>query len=131
MSRERYTTKQSKIVLDAIRKKKSNFSIAELEEELKDQAGSATIYRQIKKLIEDGEVKKQDANDESSYYYVGSCKNDEHFYLLCEECGKLKHEDCECLTDFYQKILGEHNFEINHKNLIIPGKCQKCKEKEK
>lgn len=55
--------------------------------------GTATIYRQMEKLIEEGLVRKYtlDAEESACYEYVGtSCSQAvPHFHCKCEKCGQL------------------------------------------
>ena len=129
MSRVRYNTEQLQIILEAIKTFDGNFTIKQLEEKLGERVGPATIYRQVKKLIAEGRIKKQLIDDETHYCYI-QCENDDHFNLLCKKCGKIQHVECGCLADFSVKISKEHNFLIDSK-LIISGLCEECANEQK
>lgn len=129
MSRERYNTEQLQIILEAIKTFEGNFTIKQLEEKLGERVGPATIYRQVKKLIAEGRIKKQLIDDETHYCYI-QCEHDDHFNLLCKKCGKIQHVECGCLADFSAKISKEHNFLIDSK-LIISGLCEECANEQK
>lgn len=126
MSREKYNTEQSQIVLEGIKDFDGDFTIKQLEEKLQDRVGAATVYRQVKNLITEGKVKKQLINGEAHYIYI-ECEHDGHFNLLCKKCSKITHVECGCLKEFRNKILKDHNFEIDSKQLIISGYCEDCK----
>ena len=129
MSRESYNTEQASLVLSTIKAYEGNFTIKDLEEELEQKVGPATIYRQIKKLCDEGKVKKQLIEGNNYYCYVGDCSEKNHFNLLCKDCGRITHVDCECLKSFCEQIKREHNFEIDNNKLIITGYCDECQEK--
>jgi Fur family ferric uptake transcriptional regulator len=130
MSREKYNTEQSALVLEAIRGFDGNFEIKQIEEVLKDRVGAATIYRQIKKLSDEGKVKKQLIGETNYYCYIGDCDNEKHFNLLCRSCGKMQHTDCDCLENFRKEIAKDHGFEIDNDHLIISGYCKECKNEQ-
>lgn len=125
MSREKYNTEQSQIVLERIKDFEGDFTIKQLEEKLKDHVGAATVYRQVKALIAEGKVKKQLVDGEAHYCFI-ECEHDGHFNLLCKRCNKITHVECCCLEEFSNKILKDHNFEIDSKQLIISGYCKDC-----
>ena len=131
MSRETYNTEQAALVLEAVKEFDGYFEIKQLEEKLKDRVGPATVYRQIKKLCNEGKVKKQLIDESYNYCYLGDCDNEKHFNLSCKKCGKIQHIDCDCLEEFCSDILKNHKFQIDNKNLIINGICEECNETAK
>ena len=128
MSRDKYNTEQATLILNAVKAQGGNFDIKQIEESLKDQVGPATVYRQIKKLCQEGKVKKQLINGIKFYCYVGDCEHEKHFNLLCKNCGKLQHVDCDCLDKFCDKISKNHDFEVDSNQIIITGICKECKD---
>lgn len=76
--------------------------------------GTATIYRQMEKLIEDGLVRKYTLEGEESacYEYVGtSCSQAvPHFHCKCEKCGQLIHLSCDELSSIRKHLLEHHGF---------------------
>ena len=128
MSRGRYNTEQLSQILDVIKSFQGNFEIKQVEEKLINRVGPATIYRQIRKLIEEGKIKKQLIDGVNYYCYVGECENENHFNLLCKSCGKIQHAECNCLDKFCKEIAKEHGFEIDNDHLIIKGYCKECKK---
>lgn len=76
--------------------------------------GTATIYRQMEKLIEEGLVRKYtlDAEESACYEYVGtSCSQAvPHFHCKCEKCGHLIHLSCDELSSIREHLLEHHGF---------------------
>lgn len=128
MSRsESYNTKQKNLILNIIKKQTKEFTIKDIYEELKEEVGLTTIYRFVDKLIEENILTKNISKDNTTYYqYLKECKEENHFYLKCEKCGRMIHIDCDCIRNMSNHILKNHKFKANKENIIINGLCNKC-----
>ncbi len=120
-----YNTKQKEIVLDLIKTKTKEFTVKDLYIELNQEIGLTTIYRLVDKLVEEGTINKND----NYYQYLGHCDCDNHFYLKCNNCGKLIHVDCDCINELMEHISVEHQFIPDKEGIIIHGLCEKCLSK--
>ncbi len=128
--RNNYQTKQKDILLKEIRKKKEEFTIKELHEEL-STIGLTTIYRFIDKLVEDKILVKRIGDNNTTYYqYLEECDKENHFYLKCDKCGEMIHVDCDCIEELSHHISSEHKFKLNKEKIIIGGICKKCMRKD-
>ena len=125
MSRTNYNTNQKEMITKKIKSFNGDWTIKELYEALNSKVGLTTIYRLVDKLIVDGEISK--IND-SSYCYLGNCREVDHFYLKCDTCGKLEHIDCSCIKKLTNHILKEHDFTTNKEHIILNGICSNCQE---
>lgn len=125
--KEIYKTKQKDIILSIIEKKKNEFTIKDIYEEVKDKVGLTTIYRLVDKLVEEKKINKTISSDNITYYqYLEECNHSNHFYLKCDKCGNLIHIDCDCIEELTSHILKEHKFIPNKEHIIINGLCNKC-----
>ena len=123
---KKYKTKQKDLVLKEITKY-NEFTINEIYENLNKEVGLTTIYRKIDDLVKEGKVNKYIGKDNITYYqYLEECKEDNHFYLRCEQCGDMTHVDCDCINELSEHIIGKHNFKLNKDKIIINGLCEKC-----
>ena len=126
-----YNTKQKDIILDVIKKQKSEFTIKDIYEKVKDVSGLTTIYRLVDKLVLEGRLNKYIGKDNTTYYqYLEECNHDNHFFLKCSECGEMEHIDCDCINELSNHIKNEHKFKLNKEHIIISGICDKCINKE-
>jgi Fur family ferric uptake transcriptional regulator len=94
--------------------------------------GRTTIYRQLERLMESGKLRRYTTDGVSGvcYQYVSDGKDCEnHFHLKCEDCGELKHTECDMLGKLERHILKEHAFEINALKTVLYGKCTACSTK--
>ena len=65
--------------------------------------GTATVYRHLEKMVDEGIVNKYIVDEGSSacYEYVSGCdhKASSCYHLKCEKCGKLIHLGCEEISE--------------------------------
>lgn len=95
--------------------------------------GTATIYRQLEKLVSEGKILKYFVDEHSAAcfeYIGGACSPDEqHFHLKCEVCGTLFHLECEELSEIKNHLLADHGFELNPFRTVLYGTCPNCRQK--
>ena len=124
-----YNTKQKDLILDILKKKNKEFTIKDIYDDLEKKVGLTTIYRFIEKLEKDNLVTKEINENNITYYqYLEKCDEDNHFYLKCEKCKRVKHIDCDCINELYYHIKSEHKFKLNKEKIIINGLCSKCQK---
>ncbi len=130
MKREKYNTITKKYILDEIKSIKKDFTAKDIKNKLDNKnisVGLTTIYRELSELESINVIKKYYSDNNTSHYeYLNLCENNNHFYLKCTKCGNKKHVDCDCINDFSNHILKEHNFILNDNNLFITGICNDC-----
>ena len=131
MKRDIYHTKQKDLVFDVIKKKKHEFTVKELYDDVHQEIGLTTIYRLVDKLVNDGRLNKYIGNDNVTYYqYLEECHEENHFYLKCDHCGGLIHVDCDCVMELSLHIVSYHHFRPTKDNFIIHGICDECRKGE-
>lgn len=92
--------------------------------------GTATIYRRLERLVEEGSVRKYilETGESACYEYIGSqnaCAK--HFHCKCEKCGRLIHLDCEELQFIRSHLLEHHGFDWNAGRTVFYGVCADCR----
>ncbi len=131
-----YRTKQSELILSCLKKNSDrHLTIEEISDQLKadnNPVGTATIYRNVEKLVSDGLVRKYstDSTKGACFQFISShgCKN--HFHLKCTKCGKLFHASCPVLDSIGEHILSHHGFEVDNTRTVFYGICKTCKNTE-
>lgn len=131
-----YKTRQKEKILDyLVRNKEKHTNVQEISAFLMAEGtpvGTATIYRQLDKLIDSGTVRRYnfDGKTGACYQYI---ENDsdchEHFHLKCTVCGKLIHLNCERLSGIDRHIFEHHGFQVDPSQTVFYGKCSDCAEK--
>ena len=94
--------------------------------------GTATVYRNLEKLVEEGIVAKYsaDPSDSACFSYIGSgeeCCHHVCFHLKCQKCGRLIHRECDEITSLSEHMLRAHGFELNPVRTVFYGLCEDCR----
>ncbi len=94
--------------------------------------GTATVYRNLEKLVEEGIVAKYsaDPSDSACFSYIGSgeeCCHPVCFHLKCQKCGRLIHLECDEITRLSEHMLRAHGFELNPARTVFYGLCEDCR----
>ena len=128
-----YKTRQRENLLAfLIKNKEKHINVREISSFLEQEGtpmGTATIYRQLEKLMEQGLVRKYvlDGNSGACFQYIESSGNcHEHFHLKCVTCGRLIHIDCSFLSEASSHIFQHHGFTVDSSQTVFYGKCAEC-----
>ncbi len=98
-----------------------------------DQASMnrTTVYRNLDRLCESGELLKFKEPNQDSWYYQYSSKHDDcdkHMHAQCSNCGKIFHLENPFVKNFGDKLLDEYGLDIDTSKTIIFGRCSKCRK---
>ncbi len=93
--------------------------------------GTATVYRQLEKLVSEGRLNKYIVDEGSSACYE-FIPEDDHvckekcYHLKCESCGKLIHMECGEVESLNAHIKEHHGFVVNPRRTVFFGLCEEC-----
>lgn len=128
-----YKTKQQALILDYLSSLKGkHVTVNQISEHFKLQntpIGTATIYRHLEKLVDEGQVKKYlvDGIIGACFQYVDSNETEYiEYHFKCDKCGKLFHQQCRVIDELENHISDTHNFQINASKTIFYGTCTQC-----
>ena len=65
---EVYNTKQKDLILDAVKKQSTDFTVKDIYNYLNESVGLTTIYRFIDKLVNEDRLSKTIGKDNITYY---------------------------------------------------------------
>lgn len=85
-----------------------------------------TVYRNLKVLLEDGQIAELNLNGTVSRY---EDKKDGHYHFRCEQCGRIFDLDEPVNHALDEKIAGQTGFTVTHHQLEFRGLCKDCREK--
>lgn len=88
--------------------------------------GLATVYRNLKILLEQNLIFKVDVGDGTDHFDAGIEIPHDHAY--CRMCGGIF--DIYDIPDTYLNELSADDFSVEAHSLILYGKCKKCKQEE-
>lgn len=132
-----YKTKQGNVVQEYL---KENAGRHVTVEEIRRNArngerpiSTATIYRQLDKLVESGLVARYvtGVGSPACYEYLNPDQQNstpEEFHCKCISCGALLHIQCHELSGIGEHLLKEHHFMMDPKRTVFYGLCQKCQQ---
>lgn len=109
-------------------------SAADIQQELQRQdfpVNVSTIYRNLDKLVKDGEIMKyaSENGERCTYQYAGGTKDcRHHLHLKCTACGMVVHLDCSFMNELGEHILEHHGFVVQCENSMIYGLCSECRD---
>ena len=86
----------------------------------------ATIYKNILMLVDRKVIKEVPIEGKKSKYEI--VKQD-HFHLICTECGDVEDCDYEELSDIVSLSSKRHKFLQEKVELSVYGYCKKCIDK--
>lgn len=129
-----YATASRKKILDFLKSNSDRtVTVTDIDSYLKrndSEVNITTIYRYLDKLAKEGTVIKYVAEKGSQavYQYVGhGHRCEEHLHLKCVKCGMIIHLECAFMDEIAEHIGKEHGFQLQCKNSIIYGLCEKCR----
>ena len=121
-----YKTKQREQILAVVKDKVGAFSAKELHQTLNGKIGLVTIYRFLRKNKASGSLVSFSKNNTTFYQYSDRCEKTDHFYLKCDNCGKLEYVDCKKIRGLNNHIMEKHHFKVLNDFIIINGVCENC-----
>ncbi len=125
-----YNTRQREILINFFNSNHDkSFSAEEIAETLKDMDISVSaVYRNLAELEKDGKIKKiSKSGTRKAYFQFVDCDEcKEHLHITCTKCGKTTHlPDVDSIM-IVQNVLHNTKFNIDKKNTVLYGLCDKC-----
>lgn len=116
-------TAQKAAIVAALQGSDDALSAQELHAQL-ENVGLATVYRNLGKLAEEGEIDEiRRPSGESAYR---ACGHGHHHHLICRECGKVVEVHNCSLEEWGRRIGDEYGFSgVEHQAELV-GTCRDC-----
>ena len=134
-TRIKYKTQQREELLSYLKTVAgSHITAAQVCEYFHEQGkpiGTATVYRHLERMVDEGLVNKYsiDSNSPACFEYIADpslCGCETCFHCKCESCGKLIHLHCEELNALAEHLNREHQFVMDPRRTVFYGLCEKC-----
>lgn len=126
-----YKTRQLEAVLDyMIKHKDTHVTAAQIVEHFvvnEKGIGRTTVFRNLDKLAESGHVRRYvtDGVAGACYQYAEE-ECHAHFHLKCNNCGELRHFECDELIGIQNHLLAGHSLKIDMAKTVFYGICEEC-----
>ena len=128
MKRSQYATKQ-KNEIEAVLKEADGrcLSAGEILERLAEPVSTATVYRHLRRLAEEGKAQAEVSGRHRTVYRFCPPEHcSEHFHLRCLKCGRLVHLDCGLMDELSRHISADHAFRLDCRKTVLYGTCKEC-----
>lgn len=131
-----YQTKQLTQLTEYLKRfEGQHVTAAEICEGLQKQGvsiGTATVYRNLERLVSQGVAAKYTVENTHSacFEYLGEGHRERHtpcVHCKCESCGTLIHLNCHILEDISEHVLSAHGFALNPTRTVFYGVCEACR----
>ena len=131
--REQYNTAQRQAIIDCLSEAGSHMTASAVRTALAEggrKVSSATVYRQLEKLVLEGVVvKSQPIGEKSACFELldkTACVPERCYHMKCLSCGKLIHLNCEEIDSLSAHMLAKHGFRLDMLSTVLFGTCEAC-----
>ena len=93
--------------------------------------GVATIYRQLEKLVAEGQMRKYvvDSGSAACFEYIGARQGHARFiHCKCEKCGKVLHVERSEIEEMARLLEERSGFRMDNVQTVLYGVCGECRE---
>lgn len=119
-------TIQCALVLETVNKLRCHATADEIYEELIKEHPSisrGTVYRNLQRLCENGEVRKCEIPDGADRFdHLVS----DHYHVECVKCGRVCDVDMDYMTGLEKSIKDTHGFTLTGHDIVFKGVCADC-----
>lgn len=84
-----------------------------------------TVYRNLQRLCESGEVQKREIPGGTDRF-DHLCSN--HYHARCVNCGRVFDVDMAYIEQIEKFIQDTHGFEFTGHDIVFKGICSECKQ---
>lgn len=131
-----YKTKNKELLLHYLKETAGrHVTVPEICAYFKSQGqpmGTATVYRQLERMVEEGSVNRYLLEGSSAAYFEyvdqSRCGEQSCYHCKCERCGRLIHLHCQELEELRQHIFAQHGFSLDPIRTVFYGVCDQCRE---
>ena len=89
-----------------------------------------TVYRNLDRLCESGDLLKIKEPNQDAWYYQYSSEHEQcnkHMHAQCSNCGKIFHLDEPFVKAFGDELLEVYGLDIDPAKTVILGECSECR----
>lgn len=83
----------------------------------------ATVYNNLKVLIDEGFVSELKVRNDTTTYY--DFMSHQHLNVICEKCGRIADMDLD-LPDVQQEAADQTGYQITKSQMVVYGICPDC-----
>lgn len=91
-----------------------------------ENIGIATVYRNLKKMVEQGVIAELKVEKQGVRYDL---LTHEHYHFICDTCGKIENFDSTTLDHINNEVENTTHGKVYAKQLTFHGICKDCLNK--
>lgn len=121
-------TIQCALVLEAVDTLRDHATAEEVYEAVAREhphIGRGTVYRNLQKLAEAGEIMKVEVPGGADRYDHLTYK---HYHVKCEKCGRVFDVDMPYDSELEEKVANKHGFLLTGHTIMFTGVCPDCQK---
>jgi Fur family ferric uptake transcriptional regulator len=125
-------TSQRALIWGALLDSKGHPSVEEIRDSLLKQGhriGLATIYRNIKILLQSGFIRQSKLEGRTRYEPV--VKQPNHLHFICNVCRSTVEFPSRRIENLLRQVTGEYGFKERYSRYAILGICKSCFRKQR
>jgi Fur family ferric uptake transcriptional regulator len=122
-------TPQRQVIIDRLFRVGGHFTAEALMADVRSadaSIGSATIYRTLRLLVEEGLLDEHRFNDGEGTRFELSEDRAHHDHVICVECGLIREFEEPLIEQLQERIAREHGFTLESHAHQLYGRCEKC-----
>ena len=122
-------TIQCALVLEAVDSLRDHATADEIYEAIAREhphIGRGTVYRNLQKLAEAGDILKVEVPGGADRYDHLTYK---HYHVKCTKCGRVFDVDMPYDSELEEKVANKHGFLLTGHTIMFTGVCPDCQKK--
>lgn len=122
-------TNQRKAILSYMINSKTHPTVDDIYQDLLMQfqgLSLATVYNNLKLLVEEGIIKEMKFSDVTSRYDI---MLEPHYHILCTECGKITDFHHDLNSQLELDAVEQTGYKFSKTNIELFGVCPDCQKK--
>ena len=131
-----YKTKARELIISYLKENcDRRFTAREIFDYVTENAegvNRTTIYRNLDRMCEQGDLTKFKEPNQDAWYFQYSSEHthcNSHMHAQCSECGKIFHLENSFVDDFENRVRDAYGLDVNASKTIIIGVCDDCNKK--
>lgn len=119
-------TRPRRSVWEALQRTTGHVTADELIDLVSGDVDPASVYRALALFEEIGlaRVSRFQASDAGRWE---PAHPDEHFHMVCRECGRVDHHVGTLVAGIREHLTGDHGFAAEEITLTVTGRCRTCR----
>ncbi len=121
-------TRPRQVVWDVLRRAEGHLTAEEIAtqaDEAHPGVNLASVYRSLA-LLADLDLVRESRLGEGEAARWEVAHPDEHFHLVCDDCGEVTHHAGEMVEQIREHLVAAHGFRVETVELVVTGRCSDC-----